>query len=29
MTLQEVGVRFPQADSVVPAQEARARLGCS
>jgi tol-pal system protein YbgF len=27
-TLQEVGVRFPQSASVVPAQEARARLGC-
>lgn len=27
-TLQEVGVRFPQASSVAQAQEARARLGC-
>lgn len=27
-TLQEVGLRFPQSPSVVPAQEARARLGC-
>lgn len=28
VTLTEVGARFPQSDAVLPAEEARARIGC-